>query len=260
MNIIFKAAISAFYSVTSPPAADSPSAAQDENLREARPQRAGAAKSLEAVTTVPTKAAKGAEPAGKTSEATARPSAQQVLEESAAALAAGDVLLLGIHWNGSIPSARQERALQGLKQIHTEPLDPTNTITASREELSKRVDENEELLEDLAPGRDKTAPKVSLDHARSQLDAEKLLNNERIRECLGILFKALIEQLNCCDLNHFASLHLTGFKNQLDEHSRLFFDLYLSSRFDHTPCHWHESRFMVGKYVVLPFLCESSLY
>ncbi|KAK4082401.1 uncharacterized protein Triagg1_2213 [Trichoderma aggressivum f. europaeum] len=54
----------------------------------------------------------------------------------------------------------------------------------------------------------------------------------RIRKYLEAMFAAFALQLDCCKVNHFMRLKLTGFVDQVDHEKPTFFDLYLSSGHD----------------------------
>jgi len=88
----------------------------------------------------------------------------------------------------------------------------------------------------------------TVDFAESKLDSRDLVQGG-IGKCLKLLFDALAQQLDCCEANHYGRLKLTGFQNQLDAKSRMFFDLYLSSRYDWGRCRWVESRCTITGYV-----------
>ncbi|KAH8599217.1 hypothetical protein B0O99DRAFT_591086 [Bisporella sp. PMI_857] len=98
----------------------------------------------------------------------------------------------------------------------------------------------ENLTNRLAPTASASLASPHVDFSASHLDASKLLRS-RIRDCLLILFKALLRQLPGCEEKHMARLKLTGFMDQVDGQSREFFDLYLSSRSKRAP-RWLENR------------------
>lgn len=84
------------------------------------------------------------------------------------------------------------------------------------------------------------------DNSESRLDSRKILN-PRIAACLGVLRAALGQQLSSCGHQHVARLKLTGFSEDFDHQMRLVLDLFLSSRFDWTPCRWLQSRCTIVK-------------
>jgi hypothetical protein len=72
--------------------------------------------------------------------------------------------------------------------------------------------------------------------------------NTEVQQCLDVLYQALTKQLSSnCNHQHVARLKLTGFTDNIDDHMRFFFDLFLSSRFDWTPCRWLQSRCTIEK-------------
>ena len=72
--------------------------------------------------------------------------------------------------------------------------------------------------------------------------------NTEVQRYLDMLYYALTRQLSSnCDHQHIARLKLTGFTNSIDCQMRFSFDLFLSSRFDWTPCRWLPSRCIIEK-------------
>jgi hypothetical protein len=72
--------------------------------------------------------------------------------------------------------------------------------------------------------------------------------NTKVQKGLDVLYQALTKQLSSnCSHRHVARLKLTGFADNIDGQMRFFFDLFLSSRFDWTPCRWLQSRCTIEK-------------
>jgi len=72
--------------------------------------------------------------------------------------------------------------------------------------------------------------------------------NTEVQKDLDVLYQALTKQLSSnCNHQHVARLKLTGFTDNIDGQMRFFFDLFLSSRFDWTPCRWLHSHCTIEK-------------
>jgi hypothetical protein len=175
---------------------------------------------------------------------------QDVSIDTATAFAQVDLFFLGqtctTSDDGDIPQQVQQQAIDGLKALKV-GLDAGVQIRVASVGVEKLA---EKLAEQLERSDHDPMPITDVDFSDSQLDAQKVLD-KRTRDCLQILFKALVKQLLCCDTNHFGRIKLTGFTEQFDDKSRVFFDIFLSSRYDWEPCRWLKSRCTIEKYVYL---------
>ncbi|RDW85691.1 hypothetical protein BP5796_04016 [Coleophoma crateriformis] len=174
---------------------------------------------------------------------------QNVAISTNAAFAQTDLALWAYAWgdcnDGEIPPEVQRDAEYGIEEITRnlkgkgKAQSPSDVVIKSRG-AAMGV---EHLTEELKPPDDQVAPDNpnAVDSSKSKLDSRDLLT-EVVQTSLRLLFDALAQQFACCDANHYARLKLTGFINQTDVKSRMFFDLYLSSRHDWKPCRWLESR------------------
>jgi hypothetical protein len=148
-----------------------------------------------------------------------------------------------------LPESIQKQAQEGLEGIRTKLAGKIQTVDEAIAGARDVAKYSEELSNQIKPALGLVSDCTShTSISGSNLNATELLE-ESVRKCLQLLFSALIQQLDCCDQNHFVRLRLSGFINQFDFQSRSIFDLFLSSGHDCKRSHWVVSRCIFAKYV-----------
>ncbi|KIX05940.1 uncharacterized protein Z518_03914 [Rhinocladiella mackenziei CBS 650.93] len=172
-----------------------------------------------------------------------------VVIRTASVFARVDPFIASCAWNASgneTPQRFQEHVKEGFAKIGK---DVTVSQIRNNAEAIDKVLEISEVIEKMVkasePPEENLYHTADEDFAKSNLDARVVLG-ARVRNGLKILVCALIQQLHCCDNGHFLRLKLSGFINEVDAQSRLFFDAYLSSQYIWKPPRWVQSRCIIA--------------
>jgi hypothetical protein len=177
-------------------------------------------------------------------------SARSVAIRTASVFARFDPFIASLAWNASgdaTPNRFQDQVKEGIERIAAEVRvgQVQNDTEASSKilELSTAI---EVMVKAQEPPEQMFYLTVDEDFSKSNLDASVALD-DTVRNGLQIFFRALLQQLQCCEKGHFLRLRLSGFINQVDTQSRLFFDAYLSSQYIWTPPGWVQSRCIIAR-------------
>jgi hypothetical protein len=177
-------------------------------------------------------------------------SARSVAIRTASVFARFDPFIASLAWNASgntTPNRFQDQVKEGIERIAADARvgQVQNDAEASSKvlELSTAI---EVMVRTQEPPEKMFYLTVDEDFSKSNLDASVALD-DTVRNGLQIFLRALLHQLQCCEKGHFLRLRLSGFINQVDAQSRLFFDAYLSSQYIWTPPSWVQSRCIIAR-------------
>lgn len=182
-------------------------------------------------------------------------SALSVVKHTASAFALVDPLLTTFAWDVSedaTPEHFHEQARMAIEREINVAI-TADEVHSDADAIDKVLDTAravEETARNLEPPGNILHNMSEVDFSESKLNAQEVLKAS-VRIGLQTVYRALIQQLQCCGNGHLLRLKLTGFIDQIDEQSRLFFDTYLSNRhFLRGPC-WVQSKCTIAKYVSL---------
>jgi hypothetical protein len=176
--------------------------------------------------------------------------ARSVAIRTASVFAQSDLFIASLAWNASgkaTPNRYQDQMKEGIERIAA---DARVGQVQDDAEASSKVLKHSAAIEVMVKSQ-KPLEKMFYhtedeDFSESNLDVSVALD-DTVRNGLQIFLRALLHQLQCCEKGHSLRLRLSGFINQVDAQSRLFFDAYLSTQYIWTPPSWVQSRCIIAR-------------